>query len=556
MKFVILARTKHFPDMIKYAFVMIASTILLSMSAQGQTADLIIKNAIIYTVDAEFSVAEALAVKDGCFLGIGSNEDILKKFTSNHIIDAEGNTIYPGFIDAHCHFLMYGQILQKANLRDTESFDEILEILKKHYQENQDGWLEGTGWDHNDWPVKKFPDNRKLNELFPNVPVVLTRIDGHAVLANKAAIQASGIHPDDFAEGEIIRENGKMTGIFLENAADALKKAIPPVSRKGKKEALLKAQQNCFAVGLTSVQDAGLPHDDITLIDSLQEKGELKMRMYCMMSPDDKNMAQLRKGPITKSRLHVASVKLFADGALGSRGARLLAPYSDAPETSGIFVNDKNDLENICREAYKAGFQINTHCIGDAAVKRMLDIYQEILGGPNDRRWRIEHVQIVAPEDFARFREFNVIPSVQTTHCTSDMYWAGDRIGERIRYAYAYKELLDQNGWLANGSDFPIEEINPILGFYAGVVRKDPAGWPPERFQPENAIGRKEALQAMTMWAAKAAFEEKEKGSIEPGKLADFVMLDTNLMEAEEDQLPGAKVLLTVSNGEVVYRKE
>jgi len=535
---------------------MIASTILFTIPVQGQKADLIIKNAKIYTVDSKFSAAEALAVKDGLFVGVGSDEEILKNFTSDRIVDAGGKTIYPGFIDAHCHFLMYGQTLQKANLRDTKSFKEILEILKKHHRENPDGWLEGTGWDHNDWPVKEFPDNRKLNELFPNVPVVLTRIDGHAVLANEAAIQASGIRPDDFEESEIIRENGKMTGIFLENAADALKKAIPPVSRKGKETALMKAQRNCFAVGLTSVHDAGLPHDDIALIDSLQEKGDLKMRIYSMMSPDEKNMAQLVKGPIVKPRLHVASIKLFADGALGSRGAKLLAPYSDASETSGIFVNEKDYLTSICRKAYEAGFQINTHCIGDAAVKRMLDIYQEILGGPNDRRWRIEHAQIVAPEDFARFGQYNVVPSVQTTHCTSDMYWAGDRIGERIKYAYAYKQLLDENGWLPNGSDFPIEEINPILGFYAGVVRKDPAGWPPERFQPENAISRKEALRAMTIWAAKAAFEENEKGSIEPGKLADFVMLDTDLMEAKEDQLVDSKVLMTVSNGELVYRKE
>ncbi|GET32896.1 amidohydrolase [Prolixibacter bellariivorans] len=542
--------------MIKYTLVMIVSTILFSMPAKGQTADLIIKNAKIYTVDPEFSKAEALAVKDGLFVGVGTNEEILNQFTGNNIIDANGKTIYPGFIDAHCHFLMYGQTLQKANLRDTKSFDEILDILKKHYQQNPEGWLEGTGWDHNDWPVKEFPDNKKLNKLFPTVPVILTRIDGHAVLANEEAIIASGINPDNFAEDEVIRENGKMTGIFLENAADALKKAIPPVSRKRKEEALLKAQRNCFAVGLSSIHDAGLPHGDIALIDSLQEKGDLKMRIYSMMSPDKENMQQLANGPVVKPRLHVASIKLYADGALGSRGAKLLEPYSDAPETSGIFVNEKEYLENICQKAYEAGFQINTHCIGDAAVKRILDIYQEILGGPNDRRWRIEHVQIVAPEDFARFRELNVIPSVQTTHCTSDMYWAAERIGVRIKYAYAYKQLLDENGWLANGSDFPIEEINPILGFYAGVVRKDPAGWPPERFQPENAISRKEALQAMTIWAAKAAFEEKEKGSIESGKLADFVMLDTDLMEAKEDQLVGSKVLLTVSNGEIVYRKD
>ena len=535
---------------------MITSTILFYMTAKSQPVDMIIKNAKIYTVDAQFSTAEAVAVKEGTIVGVGSDSGILKKFTSDHIIDAGGKTIYPGFIDAHCHLLMYGQTLQKANLRDTQSFDEILEILKEHRRENPDGWLEGTGWDHNDWPVKRFPDNRKLNELFPDEPVILTRIDEHAVLANEAAIQASGIQPDAFSEREIIRKNGEMTGMFLESAADALKKAIPATSRKGKEEALLKAQKNCFAVGLTSVHDAGLPHDDIALIDSLQEKGVLKIRIYSMMLPDGKNMAHLMKGPIRKHRLHVASIKLFADGALGSRGARLLTPYSDAPETSGIFVNEKAYLENICRKAYQAGFQVNTHCIGDAAVRRMLDIYAEILGGPNDRRWRIEHAQIVAPEDRNRFGTFNIIPSVQTTHCTSDMYWAAERIGERIKDAYIYKELLEENGWLPNGSDFPIEEINPVLGFYAGVVRKDPAGWPPERFQPGSAISRKEALQAMTIWAAKAAFEEKQKGSIEPGKLADFVMLDTDLMEAEEPQLVKAKVLMTVSNGEVVYPKK
>ncbi|GET30333.1 amidohydrolase [Prolixibacter sp. SD074] len=531
-------------------------TILFYMTAKSQPVDLIIRNARIYTVDQEFTVAGALAVKNGLFVGVGSDEEILKKFTSDQIINAGGKTIYPGFIDAHCHFLMYGRTLQKANLRDTKSFDEILAILKNHHKENPTGWLEGTGWDHNDWPVKEFPDNQQLNELFPDVPALLTRIDEHAVLANEAAIRAAGIQPEDFAGTEIIRKDGKMTGIFLENAAGALKKAIPPVSREGKEEALMKAQRNCFAVGLTSVHDAGLLYDDIALIDSLQTRGDLKMRIYSMMLPDEKNMARLAKGPVDKPRLHVASIKLFADGALGSRGAKLLAPYSDAPQTSGIFVNDKEYLENICHKAYEAGFQVNTHCIGDAAVRRMLDIYEEIPGGPNDRRWRIEHAQIVAPEDVSRFGQLKVIPSVQTAHCTSDMYWAEERIGERIRNAYIYRELLKENGWLPNGSDFPIEEINPVLGFYAGTVRKDPAGWPPGRFQPENSISRRDALRAMTIWAAKAAFEEKEKGSIETGKLADFVMLDTDLMEAKEDQLVGSKALMTVSNGEIVYRKE
>jgi predicted amidohydrolase YtcJ len=311
-------------------------------------------------------------------------------------------------------------------------------------------------------------------------------------------------------------------------------------------------------VGLTSVADAGLGTSTIRLMDRMQKEGRLKMRIYAMLAPTEQNINEFVKNGIYKTdRLNVRSVKLYADGSLGSRGALMLKPYSDAPEKSGLQVNEKDYLAGICRQAYDAGYQVNTHCIGDSANRLMLTIYKEILKTTNDRRWRIEHAQVIHPNDFSLFGQFSIVPSVQTTHATSDMYWAAERIGnERIKGAYAYKRLMEQNGWIPNGSDFPVERINPLFGFYAGFARMDKSGWPTGGWQPENALTREESLKAMTIWAAKSCFEEEERGSIEPGKMADFTILEEDIMLIEPTRVPGVKTAQTWIAGERVYKND
>jgi len=355
--------------------------------------------------------------------------------------------------------------------------------------------------------------------------------------------------------GKVILSGGKPSGILVDNAIELVASRIPPPADTDMVQALQLAEENCFSVGLTSVYDAGLSKHVVQIIDSLQSTGSLKIRMNTMLSPSQENFAYyVEKGPYQTDYLSVNTIKLYTDGALGSRGARMIEPYSDDPGNYGLYVTPLDTLEKFCRKAYEHHFAVATHCIGDGANRETLRIYASILGGKNNRRWRIEHAQVIHPDDFHYFGDFNIIPSVQTTHATSDMYWAEQRLGsERIKGAYAYMQLLDQNGWLPNGSDFPVEQINPLFGFYAGVVRKDQSGYPGEGFQTENAITREQALRAMTIWAARSGFEEDRKGSIEPGKLADLVVTNTDLMSASESELFRIKVQRTYSGGELVY---
>ncbi|WP_220429220.1 amidohydrolase [Tenuifilum thalassicum] len=522
---------------------------------QRQKVDLIITNGNIYTVDSSFSVVQSIAVSDGIILATGSNDDILSAYKSEKVIDLDGKFVYPGFIDAHCHFLGYGLNLTHAWLGNAQSWDEVVERLKSHYEANPTEWVQGRGWNQNEWSVKEFPTNDLLNKVFPDTPVFIVRIDGHAAIANEKALKIAGITSQTVVDGgEVLTKDGKPTGVLVDNAMELVRKHIPKPDMKEKTLALINAQKNCFAVGLTGVHDAGLDADEVELIDSLQKEGKLKMRINAMLNPTIENYEKfISKGVCKTDFLTIRSVKIYADGALGSRGALLLEPYSDDSGNKGIQVVETEKLDSVCAMAYKHGYQVCTHCIGDAAVRLMLDIYSKYLPKGNDLRWRIEHSQIVNPEDLPRYGEYCVVPSIQTTHATSDMFWAVNRLGSRIKYAYAYHDLLEQNGWLPNGSDFPIEDINPLYGFYAGVARKNLKGEPTEGFQMENALSREEALRAMTFWAAKSCFEENKKGSIEPGKFADFVILDVDLLNCAINEVVNAKVVKTIINGEVVY---
>lgn len=539
----------------RYQYLII--TLLLFCACKSkQPADLIIYNATIYTMDSSFSIVNAMAIKNGLVVATGTNDSIEASFDGVEKINAEGKFVYPGFIDAHAHFYHYALGLQTADLVNTKSWEEILEKLKAFAVANPEGWIIGRGWDQNDWADKTFPNNEQLNQLFPNRAVLLTRVDGHAAIANATALNMAGILPGmKMIGGEVNMQNGKLTGLLIDNAVNLVEAKIPAPTNLFVTDALLKAQDNCFAQGLTTIDDCGLNIKEVLLIDSLQKKGKLKMRLYAMLSdaPDNYDYI-LEKGKIKTSRLNVSSFKVYADGALGSRGACLLAPYSDRKNHSGFLLSNPAHFDSVAALLYKEGFQMCTHAIGDSANRIILNTYARYLKGKNDRRWRIEHAQVVNSKDYHLFGENNIIPSVQPTHATSDMYWAGSRLGDtRIQDAYAYQQLLKENNWIPLGTDFPVEDISPFKTFYAAVVRKDAKGWPEKGFQTANALSREDALKGMTIWAAKSNVEEEEKGSLEINKLADFIILDRNLMKVPETEILTTKVISTFIQGEKVY---
>jgi predicted amidohydrolase YtcJ len=532
-------------------YVSILSVILILSCQQKLEVDSIITNASIYTVNDNFEKAEAFAVKDGKFIAVGNASDIESKYTSQNIIDANGQAIVPGLIDAHCHFLNLGFMSQEVDLVGTKSFDEVVnKIIDFSNNNNKPNYIKGRGWDQNDWEVKEFPDNKLLNKLFPDTPITITRIDGHAILCNQAALNLGNVTVNSKIDGgEVEFKDGELTGILIDNAESLVMNYWPRPSREDISNALLKSQDICFEYGLTTVNDAGLSINAINIIDSLQQTGDLDMRVYAMVSGTPKNIDYyLNKGIIKSDKLNVRSFKFYADGALGSRGALLREPYADKPHHFGLLLTDLESFKGYAERIANSEYQMNTHAIGDSANHAVLNIYKNVLTDKEDRRWKIEHAQIISPEDFDLFDD--IIPSVQPTHATSDMYWAEDRVGsERIKGAYAFKDLLNKYGKVALGTDFPVEQVSPFLTFYAAVARQDTEGYPEEGFQMENALSREETLKGMTIWAAYSNFEEAEKGSIEAGKLADFVILDKDIMQVDASEIPNTKVIQTYVGG-------
>ncbi|WP_319500308.1 amidohydrolase [uncultured Draconibacterium sp.] len=523
-----------------------------------EKVDLVVSGGLIYTVDEEFATAEAFAVKDGKVVAVGSSQDILDKYESDNMIDAEGKFIYPGFNDAHCHFNGYAiNLLQYADLRGTKSQEEIYELLKEHHDKFGGEWILGRSWDQNDWEDKNFPDKTKLDELFPDTPVYLVRVDGHAGWCNTKALEMAGVTAKSKVNGgDVLLKNGEPTGILIDNAMGFVGKLIPEITAGQQEKGLLEAQNNCFAAGLTSVTDCGLDKATILLMDEMQNAGKLKMRVNAMLNPTKENFDYfVKKGEAYKTdRLLVNTIKIYADGALGSRGALLMDDYSDDEGNHGLQIETQDYYDMICQLAFDNNFVVATHAIGDGGNRLMLDTYGRFLKGKNDRRWRIEHSQIINPDDFKKFAAFSIVPSIQPTHCTSDMPWAEDRVGaERIKGAYAYQTLLQQMGWLPAGTDFPVENIYPLYTFYSAVFRTDHEGWPEGGWHKDEGLTREQTLRAMTSWAAKSSFEEDEKGALTPGMWADFVVLDTDLMKAEPKEVLNTKILSTWSAGEKVF---
>lgn len=584
----------------KIVLVSIAGVIIVGLflyfTVMKRSADFIITNATVYTVDEHNSVQQAIAVRGNKIVGVGTTQDIQNQFTSQKTIDARGMTVIPGMIDSHGHVLGLGESLTELDLVGTTSEQQIAEMVKARAEHAKNGeWIRGRGWDQNDWGsgtgAKPFPTNAALDRVAPNNPVILERIDGHAVWVNSKAMEIAGIKTDEKTVvdgGRIVRgADGLPTGIFIDNADNIIYSSVPEYTREEKKGMILKALRYCLACGLTSVGDMGINEENFEIYKELDQEGMLPVRIYALVGGTGRFWERMKKeGPYINQgdgMLTLRSIKLYMDGALGSRGAALLEPYSDDPDNSGLLVSDPDTIERVTEEALQHGFQVCTHAIGDKANRFVLDAYERAEHAypqqAQDARLRIEHAQVISPEDIPRFKQLNVIPSMQPTHATSDMYWAEARLGaDRIRGAYAWRSLLDDGNIIPGGSDFPVELPNPLDGFYAAVTRQDKAGIPQSAddvrkgFQLSSdgirdtndfnggwyvhqRMSRDEALHSFTAWGAYAQFAENQIGSIETGKRADIVILSTNIMKVEPKDILTTAIEMTIVDGKIQYQK-
>jgi len=516
--------------------------------------DLIVHNATVYTLDDITGKASAFVVDEGKFVAVGGDE-LIDKYDAKKVLDLQKLPVYPGFIDSHCHFLKLGLSLQQVDLRGTKSFEEVLNRVQDYSKNKELSAILGRGWDQNDWKDKSLPNKSKLDSLFPDIPVSLRRIDGHALLVNQKALDMAGINEKTKIKGgTIIKNNGRLSGVLVDSPISLVTSILPKPSLNEQIIALKDAEKIAFENGLTTVSIAGIDKDEIYLIDSLQKTGALNIRVYAMISNNKNNMDYfLSNGPIRTDKLNVRSFKVYADGALGSRGAALKAPYSDLKSHKGEFITPKDSLERLAYMLSTTPFQMNTHAIGDDANRTILDAYNKALVFSDDPRWRVEHAQIIDTADISLFNR-KIIPSVQPTHATSDMYWAEERVGSsRLNGSYAYKKLLDMSGRISLGTDFPVEEVSPLLTFFAAVARQDKNLYPEGGYLNKNKLSRVEALSGMTKWGAYANFEEDQKGSIEVGKVADFIILDRDIMSIKESNILKTRVVATLLNGNIVY---
>ncbi len=547
----------------------LALLVLVPALAAAQPSRLVVHNARVYTVDDARPTAEAFAVEDGRFVAVGSEAEILGRYDGWPRTDLGGRTVVPGLIDAHAHLMGLGEALLQADLVGTTSKAEVVARLRAFAADLPEGaWITGRGWDQNDWGEgEPFPTRADLDAVFPNTPVWIGRIDGHAAWANTAALRAAGIDPDGPAPaapdgGAVIRDaEGRATGVFVDAAEGLVASALPTPDLAFYEAALTRALAETARYGLTGVHEAGVPLALLDLYRRFVTDGRFPLRNYAMITPGeiDAFCAQHPDGLDVGGRLSVHALKVYADGALGSRGAALLADYSDEPGNHGLLFLSTDSLQTTAERAMRCGLQVNTHAIGDRGNRTVLDAYEGAIaatgGGPG--RHRIEHAQILALDDLPRFAALGVIASVQPTHATSDMPWAETRVGpDRIRGAYAWRRLIDAGARLALGSDFPVERVSPLLGFHAAVTRQDGENAPAGGWYGNQVLTRAEALRGFTLDAAYAAFMEDEVGSIEPGKRADFVVLSQDLMTVPPEALLATEVEATYLDGAPIYEAQ
>lgn len=527
----------------------------------------------IHTSDPSRPVAEAMAWdSDGRIVAVGTADDLAAAWPDAEVLDLDDATVVPGLIDSHGHLMSFGFSLMRADLAGADSKEEVIERLQAYAQDlPEDTWVLGRGWDQNLWPEREFPTAADLDEAFPDRPVWLVRVDGHAGWANSEAMRragalddARGLDGDWQPEGSrIVREDGVATGVFVGGGARALvQRAVPEQDEALREQALERALAAAVAVGLTGVHDMGVSRADLALFSRFADEGRLPLRVAAYAAGDGGAFADLcANGLYTHDggRLWMHGIKLFADGALGSRGAALIEGYSDDPGNHGLLAHEPEAYADIVSRARECGVQVTTHAIGDRGNRTVLDAYAEALGEGvgSDHRWRVEHAQIVAVEDIPRFADLGVIASMQPTHATSDMGWAGDRVGEeRLAGAYAWRSFLDAGVRLALGSDFPVESADPRLGLYAAVTRQDRDGQPPGGWLPGQRLAAAEALQGFTTGSAYATRSEGETGRLAPGLRADFVVLAEDPLQAPDQALDDLEILSTWVDGEAVYRAE
>jgi predicted amidohydrolase YtcJ len=520
---------------------------IFSCREKKEKVDFLFINGTIYSCDSAFNVHSAMAIKNGKVADIGNDEEMIKNYTSDSIIDLKGKMVYPGFHDAHAHFFGLAQSLRNIHLKNTPSWDAVLDTLIK-YSKNSKDWILGRGWDQNDWEIPAFPDNKKLDSLFPDRPVFLKRIDGHAAIVNSVALKLAGIHEKIVVSGgEVKKINGKPTGVLIDNAMQPVEKIIPKPEEKELTELLLKAQEICLSHGITAITECGIDYDEAMLIHKLQNEGKIKLSFAVMLSDTKKNLEALWSPLPMNDKFRILGIKAYADGALGSRGACLLQPYSDTKKHTGFLLCTLSHLDSLAKTLAETDMQLCTHAIGDSAVRTVLDIYAKYLQQGNKKYWRIEHAQMVHPSDLSKFKKYGIIPSVQPPHAISDGPWAIERLGEgRIQHAYAYRSLSENSALLPLGTDFPVEDVNPLGTFVAAVFRKDLSGKPEKGYYPDEKLPRKKTISGMTREAALAA-KMNAIGSLEKHKPADFIITDFDLLKSPEEDFYRLKKLNIIS---------
>lgn len=557
------------PALAALAPALLAATLACATSALAQPAvapaDLIVTNARVYTVDDSRPLVEAFAVRDGRIVFTGSQrEAAVLKGANTRVVDAGGRTIIPGMVDAHAHFNNLAKKLRSVDLIGTRSYDEVIaRVVERAKTTPKGSWIIGRGWDQNAWGNTAFPTHDALSAALPDHPVLLERVDGHAQLANANAMRLAGLTAaaKDPTGGKIVRDGkGNPTGVLIDRAENLVADKVPEPTTEEWRAMHTDAIKVMHRWGLVGMHDAGASRAMIDLYEDMAKNGQLDLRLYIMIS-DNAEALKHYFGMGPRSALHdgrvwVRAVKLYADGAMGSRGAALLEPYSDDPNNTGLLLSTQAHIQEVAEAGLKAGFQINTHAIGDRGNRVVLDAYEKAFGivPAFDHRFRVEHAQILHQDDIPRFAQLGVIPSMQASHQTSDMYWIGKRLGPtRLYGAYAWQSLLQTGVVVPNGSDFPVEEVNPLISFHASIARQDARDWPAGGWFSEQRMSREDALRSMTLWAAYSAFQEKDMGSITPGKYADFVMLDQDIMRVPAEMVLQTRVLATYMGGKLVF---